>query len=112
MLPVQTRMLDNVIDLNFYPVQEAKVTNRKYRAIGIGTMNYHGLLASKGFVWESEDHLDYVDKLYETISYHAISASADLACEKGSYSMFEGSDWQKETFLAVVSLAIEETGQR
>ena len=111
-LPVQTRMLDNVIDLNFYPVQEAKVTNRKYRAIGIGTMNYHGLLASKGFVWESEDHLDYVDKLYETISYHAISASADLACEKGSYSMFEGSDWQRETFLAVVSLAIEETGQR
>lgn len=97
-LPVQTRMLDNVIDLNFYPVQEAKVTNRKYRAIGIGTMNYHGLLASKGFVWESEDHLDYVDKLYETISYHAISASADLASEKGSYSMFEGSDWQKGDF--------------
>jgi len=97
-VPVQVRMLDNVIDLNFYPVQEAKVTNRKYRAIGVGTMNYHGLLANEGLVWESEEHLEYVDKLYEKISYHAINASADLAEEKGKYSMFKGSDWDKGEF--------------
>lgn len=97
-VPVQVRMLDNVIDLNFYPVQEAKVTNRKYRAIGVGTMNYHGLLANEGLVWESEEHLEYVDKLYEKISYHAINASADLAEEKGEYSMFKGSDWDKGEF--------------
>jgi ribonucleoside-diphosphate reductase alpha chain len=97
-LDVQVRMLDNVIDLNFYPVREAEYTNRKYRAIGIGTMNYHGLLASKGIVWESEEHLEYVDKLYEKIAYYAIDASSRLAKEKGSYSHFEGSDWQKGEF--------------
>jgi len=97
-LEVQVRMLDNVIDLNFYPVKEAEFTNRKYRAIGIGTMNYHGLLATKGMVWESEEHLEYVDKLYEKIAYYAIESSARLAQEKGSYPLFEGSDWQKGEF--------------
>ena len=97
-LEVQVRMLDNVIDLNFYPVKEAQFTNQKYRAVGIGTMNYHGLLATKGLVWESEEHLDYVDELYEKIAYYAIESSCRLAREKGSYDLFEGSDWQKGDF--------------
>ena len=97
-LPVQVRMLDNVIDLNFYPVKEAEVTNKKYRAIGAGTMNYHGLLAKKGIVWESEEHLEFTDQLYEKIAYHAIEASSNLAQEKGSYSQFQGSDWETGNF--------------
>jgi ribonucleoside-diphosphate reductase alpha chain len=97
-LPVQVRMLDNVIDLNFYPIKEAEITNKKYRAIGTGTMNYHGLLANKGIVWESEEHLEFADKLYEKIAYYTIEASSELASEKGSYSMFQGSDWEKGEF--------------
>ncbi|MCJ8344525.1 ribonucleoside-diphosphate reductase subunit alpha, partial [bacterium] len=97
-IPIQVRMLDNVIDLNFYPVKEAEITNRKYRAIGLGTMSYHALLATKGYVSESEEHLEYVDKLYEKISYTTIKSSSELAVEKGTYSKFEGSDWQKGEF--------------
>lgn len=97
-IPIQVRMLDNVIDLNFYPVKEAEMTNRKYRAIGLGTMSYHALLATQGIGWETPEHLEYVDKLYEKISYTAIKASSDLSVEKGRYSMFEGSDWHKGDF--------------
>ncbi|PCJ20541.1 MAG: ribonucleoside-diphosphate reductase subunit alpha [Candidatus Cloacimonadota bacterium] len=97
-VPIQVRMLDNVIDLNFYPVKEAELTNKKYRAIAVGTMSYHALLATKGISWESQEHLDYVDKLYEKISYTTIEASTKLSVEKGKYSMFEGSDWQKGDF--------------
>ena len=88
------RALDNVIDLNFYPVPYAKVTNRRYRAIGLGCSGYHHMLAKHGIQWESEAHLQFVDKVFETINYAAIEASTDLAAEKGAYSKFEGSDWQ------------------
>ncbi len=93
-IPIQVRMLDNVIDLNFYPVPEARYTNQKYRAIGLGTMSYHALLAKKGLRWESEEHLDFSDRLYEKISWYAIHSSNALAKEKGRYSLFEGSDWE------------------
>ena len=88
------RALDNVIDLNFYPVPYAKLTNKKYRAIGLGVSGYHHMLAKNSIKWESEEHLDFVDKVFENINYAAIEASCDLAVEKGSYSLFEGSDWQ------------------
>ena len=88
------RALDNVIDLNFYPVPYAKVTNRRYRAIGLGCSGYHHMLAKAGIMWESEEHLKFADKVFETINYAAIEASCDLAKEKGSYQFFEGSDWQ------------------
>ena len=88
------RALDNVIDLNFYPVPYAKVTNRRWRAIGLGCSGYHHMLAKHGIAWESEKHLAFVDRVFETINYAAISASAALAKEKGSYQFFEGSDWQ------------------
>lgn len=88
------RALDNVIDLNFYPVPYAKLTNKKYRAIGLGVSGYHHMLAKNFIKWESEEHLDFVDKVFENINYAAIETSCDLAVEKGSYSLFEGSDWQ------------------
>ena len=88
------RALDNVIDLNFYPLPYAKLTNRRYRSIGLGCSGYHHMLAKAGIMWESQEHLDFVDRVFETINHAAIEASADLAKEKGSYALFEGSDWQ------------------
>lgn len=88
------RALDNVIDLNFYPVPYAKITNRHYRSIGLGVSGYHHALAIRGIRWESDEHLAFMDKVFERINYAAIEASAELAREKGRYDYFEGSDWQ------------------
>ena len=88
------RALDNVIDLNFYPVEYAQINNKKYRPIGLGVSGYHHMLAKNGVGWESERHLAFADKVFEDINYYAIEASCDLAAEKGSYLYFEGSDWQ------------------
>lgn len=88
------RALDNVIDLNFYPLPYAMLTNRKYRSIGLGVSGYHHMLAKAGIRWESEEHLAFADEVFETINKAAIAASSAIAAEKGSYSAFEGSDWQ------------------
>lgn len=93
-IPLQIRMLDNVITLNKLPVKEAEVTSDKYRAIGLGTSGYHHYLANHNIMWESEEHLEIADKLFEEIAYQAIKASMELAKEKGAYAAFEGSDWQ------------------
>ena len=88
------RALDNVIDLNFYPLPFAKITNRRYRSIGLGVSGYHHALAIRGIHWESEEHLSFMDKAFEIINYAAIEASTELAKEKGCYAYFQGSDWQ------------------
>lgn len=88
------RALDNVIDLNFYPIPYAQITNHRYRSIGLGVSGYHHALAVRGIRWESEEHLNFMDKVFERINYAAIEASAELAKEKGKYAYFEGSDWQ------------------
>ena len=88
------RALDNVIDLNFFPVPYAKVNNLKYRPIGLGVSGYHHMLAKNKISWESEAHLKFVDTVFERINYAAISASSDIGAEKGGYAYFEGSDWQ------------------
>lgn len=93
LIPIQVRMLDNVIDVNTLPVLQAKVTNKRYRAIGLGTFGWHHLLAEEGIYWESEESVEYADKLYEEIAYLTIKSSNELAKEKGSYRYFEGSDW-------------------
>ena len=88
------RALDNVIDLNFYPLEYARLTNHKYRSIGLGVSGYHHMLAKRGIRWESEEHLAFADAVFERINYAAIRADTALAREKGSYALFEGSDWQ------------------
>lgn len=93
------RALDNVIDLNYYPLPYAKITNQRYRAVGLGVSGYHHMLVKQGLRFESQEHLDFVDKLFEDIAYYAISSSNELAKEKGSYSYFEGSDWQSGAYL-------------
>ncbi|WP_100400022.1 ribonucleoside-diphosphate reductase subunit alpha [Bacillus sp. FJAT-44742] len=94
LIPIQMRMLDNVIDLNNIPVGQAQVTNRKYRAVGLGTFGWHHLLALKGIQWESEKSVEYADKIYEDIAYLTIQSSMELAKEKGAYSKFQGSEWE------------------
>lgn len=90
----QIRAMDNVIDLNYYSVPFAEVTNKKYRAIGLGTSGYHHMLANNLTHWTADEHKDFADDVYERINYHAIKASMNIAKEKGRYSCFEGSDWQ------------------
>ena len=89
------RALDNVIDLNYYPTPYAEVTNKKYRAIGLGTSGYHHMLVKNDIRWsDEENHAKLVDRVYEDINYYAIKESVEIAKEKGSYQVFEGSDWQ------------------
>lgn len=93
LISIQVRMLDNVIDLNDIPVLQAQLTNQRYRSVGLGTFGWHHLLALKGIKWESEEAVTYADELYEKIAFFTISASNELAKEKGAYPLFEGSDW-------------------
>ena len=88
------RALDNVIDLNFYPLEYAKLTNHKYRSIGLGVSGYHHMLAKRNIKWESEEHLKFVDEVFERINFAAIKADNALAIERGAYKLFESSDWQ------------------
>ena len=92
------RALDNVIDINLYPLEYAKLTTQKYRSIGLGVSGYNHLLAKKKIYWESEEHLNYVDSLFENINYYAIEASNKLAIEKGKYCLFDGSEWDNGNY--------------
>ncbi|WP_082891671.1 ribonucleoside-diphosphate reductase subunit alpha [Bariatricus massiliensis] len=88
------RALDNVIDLNFFPVPYAKINNQSYRPVGLGVSGYHHMLAKKGVAWESPEHLELAEKVFADIHYATIEASSQIAAEKGCYAYFEGSDWQ------------------
>lgn len=88
------RALDNVIDLNFYALEYARITNKRYRSIGLGVSGYHHMLTKRGIRWESDEHLAFADEVFERINRCAVDASARLAEEKGSCEVFEGSDWQ------------------
>ena len=88
------RALDNVIDLNFFPLPYAKLTSHAYRPVGLGISGYHHMLAKQGIAWESEAHLAFADRVLEEINYAAIRSSCEFAAEKGCYPYFEGSDWR------------------
>ncbi len=97
-VPIAIRMLDNVIDLNFYPLSKVKKTNEKTRAIGLGVMGEAQMLAESKIVWGSNEHFHKVDEVMESVSYYAIKSSSDLAIEKGKYPTYEGSEWSKGIF--------------
>ncbi|WP_390891825.1 ribonucleoside-diphosphate reductase subunit alpha [Priestia flexa] len=100
LVPIQVRMLDNVIELNNLPVLQAKLTNQRYRAIGLGTFGWNHLLALQKIAWETEEAVQYCDELYEKIAYLTIQSSMELAEEKGAYPLFEGSDWETGAYFA------------
>lgn len=90
---IQMRALDNVISLLRVPVPQAQYTNLKYRAVGAGEQGIAALLAAEGIRWDSEEAVEYIEKLEEKIMLYTIKASALLGKEKGSYPVFEGSKW-------------------
>lgn len=89
------RMLDNVVDINFYPTAEAKRSNLQHRPVGLGVMGYQEAMVQCGIDWDSQEHIDWADRLFEEISYYSIDASADLAIERGAYPTFKGSTWSQ-----------------
>lgn len=97
-IPIAVRMLDNVIDLNFYPNRKVKATNLQTRAIGLGVMGEAQMLAEAKIPWGSQAHLEKIDALMEQVSFHVIKASSELGKEKGIYPDFAGSNWSKGIF--------------
>ncbi len=97
-MPIAVRMLDNVIDLNFYPLEKVKHTNSLSRSIGLGVMGEAQMLAENAIEWGSDQHLAKIDEIMEMVSYNVIKASSNLAIEKGSYPDFENSNWSKGIF--------------
>lgn len=89
------RMLDNVIDINFYPTAEAKNSNMKHRPVGLGLMGLQDVLFALDMAFESPEAADFVDEVMEFISFHAIKTSAELAQERGAYATFKGSKWDR-----------------
>lgn len=89
------RMLDNVIDINFYPIEEAKRANLRHRAIGLGMMGFQDALYALGISYASHEAVEFADKSMEMISYYAILASSELAKERGTYSTYKGSKWDR-----------------
>jgi len=95
-ISVQMRMLDNVIDLNFYPTKEAQKANLTHRPVGAGTMGWADVFHSYKIDFSSDDAIKFSDELYEFISNHCILNSSKLARERGKYSSYEGSLWDKD----------------
>ena len=94
-IPTAVRMLDNVISLNYYPTKKAKDTNMASRAIGLGVMGEHQMLAEKGIHFGSQEHLELIDNIMEAISYNTILTSTSLGQIKGNYKNHKGSNWSK-----------------
>lgn len=89
------RMLDNVVDINFYTIPEARRSNLRHRPVGLGLMGFQDALQALRFAYASPDAIAFADTSMEAISYHAIAASVDLAAERGRYPSFEGSLWSQ-----------------
>lgn len=105
------RMLDNVIDLNFYPTQEAKESNTRHRPIGLGLMGFQDALFKKDIAFTDLAAYEFADVSMEYISYFAITASMNLARERGAYSSFAGSKWDRGIFpVDTIDLLEQERG--
>jgi ribonucleoside-diphosphate reductase alpha chain len=89
------RMLDNVIDINFYTIPEARRCNLRHRPVGLGIMGFQDALQAQHIAYASPEAIDFADRSMEAVSFHAISASVALAAERGRYASFEGSLWSK-----------------
>ena len=106
------RMLDNVIDINYYPVPQAENSNKKHRPIGLGLMGFQDALYKLGISYNSDEAVDFADKSMELISYFAIEASSELAKERGVYETYKGSLWDNGIFpIDSIELLAEERGR-
>jgi ribonucleoside-diphosphate reductase alpha chain len=89
------RMLDNVIDINFYPTKESRASNMKHRPVGLGIMGFQDALYQLGIKFDSPECVDFADRSMEIVSYYAILGSSELAKERGAYESFKGSKWDR-----------------
>ncbi len=106
------RMLDNVIDINYYPTPEAQTANGRHRPVGLGMMGFQDALIACGISYESEAAVAFADTSMELIAYHAILASTALAEERGKYSSYEGSKWDRGLLpLDTIALLEKERGE-
>lgn len=107
------RMLDNVIDINFYPTIEGDVSNKKHRPIGLGIMGFQDALFQLDVGFSSPAALDFADRIGEMVSYYAILASSQLAKERGAYLSYKGSKWDNNIFpVDTLDLLEKERGQK
>ncbi len=104
------RMLDNVIDYNYYSVPQARKSNLRHRPVGLGIMGFHDALYKQDIPYASDQAVEFADRSMEAVSWHAIKASTDLAEERGCYPTFEGSLWSRG-ILPVDSLDLLKTGR-
>ena len=112
---VQTaiRMLDNVIDINYYPTPEARASNLRHRPIGLGLMGFQDALAACGISYASEEAVEFADRSMEAISYFAILSSSNLAEERGQYSSYTGSKWDRGLLpIDTIAIVDHERGMR
>ncbi|GHO83561.1 ribonucleoside-diphosphate reductase subunit alpha [Dictyobacter formicarum] len=106
------RMLDNVIDLNYYPTPEAHQANLRHRPIGLGLMGFQDALFQLGISYASQAAVEIADQSMEAISYYAFLASTELAAERGCYSSYQGSKWQRGLLpLDSIALLEQERGE-
>jgi ribonucleoside-diphosphate reductase alpha chain len=107
------RMLDNVIDINFYPIPETKNANSQHRPIGLGLMGFQDALYLKGISYASPEAIEFADESMELISYYAILASSELAKERGAYATYKGSKWDRGLLpIDTVPLVAKERGEK
>ena len=92
---IAVRALDNVIDINFYPTQAARTANLRHRPVGLGVMGLQNALFKKNIAFASQDAVEFNDEFMEAVAYYAYEASSDLAAERGSYSSYAGSKWDR-----------------
>ena len=104
------RMLDNVIDYNYYSVATAKASNLKHRPVGLGIMGFQDALYKLNLPYSSEEAVSFADKSMEAVSYYAITASSNLAQERGTYQSFQGSLWS-QGILPIDSIKLLEQGR-
>ncbi len=94
-ITVAIRALDNVIDINFYPTQSAKTANSRHRPIGMGVMGLQNALYKKNLAFASDAAVEFNDEFMEAVAYYAYAASSDIAAERGTYSTYKGSKWDR-----------------
>ena len=107
------RMLDNVVDINFYPTKEGEASNKRHRPVGLGLMGLQDALFKLDIAFGDSAAVEFCDRLMEFISYHAILSSSRLARERGAYASFAGSKWDRGIFpIDTIELVENERGQK
>jgi ribonucleoside-diphosphate reductase alpha chain len=107
------RMLDNVIDINYYAVEAARTSNMRHRPVGLGLMGFQDALYKQDIAYSSDQAVEFADRSMEAISYFAINASSNLAAERGKYPSFDGSLWSKgELPIDSIETLVKQRGEK